>query len=326
MSRRFGIPHPWTFTIGLARSGIALATMATLAATPTDSLFRTLRGGAGAPSCEGVTSIGLFCLSGSGGRELATWLAVAILLVVASGWWPRFTAVPHWWITFSVFSGIAIPDGGDQLATVVTAALLPYCLLDPRRWHWSRDPVVTPAWRVAVAASALVAVKVQMSFLYFQAAVSKLPHPEWVDGTAIYYYLSAPNLGAPGWMDWALDAAYASGLVVALMTWVPLAIEMTLALTLLTRQAARLWVLAAGVMFHGAIALTMGLWTFSTIVISCLLIFTIPIGGELRFDRQRAHALWRRLRGGPQAPSTPATPPRKARPAREPVAAAPRGD
>jgi antimicrobial peptide system SdpB family protein len=301
------IPYPWTFTVGAARSGIALATLATLAATPTSSLFRPLRGMPDNPACEGLDAMALFCVSGSGGRELAKWLAVGLLLLTATGWRPRLTALPHWWVSFSMYQIIATPDGGDQLASVATLALIPYCLLHPGRWHWSREVVAVPAWRAASAASALVAIKVQMSFLYFQASVSKFSHPEWADGTALYYYLSAPNLGAASWLDWPLSIAFSSGLVVAMLTWVPLAIELALAVTLLTRRAARIWLLVLGTAFHGTIALTMGLWTFSTIMVCCLLVFTIPVGGELRPDR----AWWSRLRRRPGGEGTVAAAPER---------------
>lgn len=43
------------------------------------------------------------------------WCRVAALLVVASGWRPWFTALPHAYINYSVFAGIAIVDGGDQM-------------------------------------------------------------------------------------------------------------------------------------------------------------------------------------------------------------------
>jgi antimicrobial peptide system SdpB family protein len=313
------IPYPWTFTVGVARSGIALATAATLVTTPTSSLFRPLRGGSEAPDCEGIEAIGAFCVSGSGGRELAKWLAVAALLVVASGWRPQLTAVPHWWVTFSVYHGVATQDGGDQIASLVTIALIPYCLLHPGRWHWRRVVAPVSGRRSAVAASALVAIKVQMSFLYFQASVAKLSHQEWADGTAVYYYLSAPNLGVGSWLRWALDLTAGPGPLVALMTWVPLAIELTLALTLLTRRAARIWLLALGVSFHGAIAVGMGLWSFSAIMVCCLLILTIPIGSELRTNRRRPDRDRQRPRGA-AAERVHAAPATKRRPA--PVASA----
>jgi antimicrobial peptide system SdpB family protein len=282
---RIEVPYPWTVTVGLARTGIAAATLATLAATPTDSMFRPLRGPVDAPDCEGLAAIGLFCVSGSAGREVARWLAVAAMAVVASGWRPRLTAIPHWWLAFSVFHGLATPDGGDQIVSIVTLALIPHSLLDPRRWHWDRCTVDVSGRRAAVAASAIVAVKVQASFLYFQASVAKLSHPEWADGTAIYYYLTAPNLGADDWLRGPLSLAFAAGPVVAALTWTPLAIELALALTLLTRRGARMWLFVVGALFHGAIGLAMGLWSFSAIMVSVLLILTVPVGAELRRNR-----------------------------------------
>lgn len=52
-------------------------------------------------------SIGLACVLPVKNLELARWLAVAILLLVASGW-RRVTGVLHWWVSFSLHANTLV--------------------------------------------------------------------------------------------------------------------------------------------------------------------------------------------------------------------------
>src|SRR6202011_1493848 len=135
-ANRWSMTTPWTNVYGVARSVLALATASTLAFSATGTLFRPAVGLPPAPYCLGPGRISLFCLVPHDRLSLARWLGVAILLVVASGWRPRVTAIFHWWVAFSLFVSITIPDGGDQATAVITLLLLPVALTDPRRWHW----------------------------------------------------------------------------------------------------------------------------------------------------------------------------------------------
>lgn len=90
--------------------------------------------------------------------------------------------------------------------------------------------------------SGLVVARLQMSFLYFQAAIAKLPHAEWADGSAMYYWANDLSFGAPGWLHPVLGSVVSTPVGVAALTWGPILIEISHAATLLLPQRIR-WVL-----------------------------------------------------------------------------------
>src|SRR5437588_9408802 len=110
---------PWTNVYGVARTMLALATAATLITSSTETLFRPALGFPGVPACVGAGRFSFFCLIPREDLELAQAIAAAILLVVASGWRPRLTGVPHWWISYSFAVSATIPDGGDQVIQIL---------------------------------------------------------------------------------------------------------------------------------------------------------------------------------------------------------------
>ena len=87
-------------------------------------------------------SASLFCIGNSHEYlDARRWLAVAALLVVASGFRPRVTAIVHTWIVFSVSASVTFPDGGDAIALIVVLLITPMCLADPRPWQWARPEI-----------------------------------------------------------------------------------------------------------------------------------------------------------------------------------------
>lgn len=277
------IPLPWTNVYGLSRTLIALGTAATLAFSSTATLFRPVATVGDHPTCRGIDAAGAFCLVP---RAHIGWMQAAcvlVLLLVASGWRPRLTALPHAYIAFSVFTSISIGDGGDQAATVLTLLLVVPALGDRRRWHWQtaeESDTRRTAWALA-GTSALVVVRLQMSFIYFQAAVAKFPHAEWADGTGMWYWTNSLAFGASGWLQPLLRPFVSNPVGVAMITWVPLFIEISLAATLLLPQRVRWGLLAAGLGFHLCIAVMMGLWSFSMSMWGGLLLLCLPLGSSL---------------------------------------------
>ncbi|GGM76579.1 hypothetical protein GCM10012275_54130 [Longimycelium tulufanense] len=272
---------PWTNVYGLARSLIALGTLSTLLFTSTDSLFRPSYGIAGYPQCGGVASIGLFCVVPRDHLEWARLIAVLVLIVTAIGWRPRVTALPHWWITFSLQASATIPDGGDQISANIALLLLPVALTDSRRWHWdtpipaerARSRVL--AWSL-VAWSALFVIRLQVAGLYLQASMAKLGEAEWRDGTAFYYWSTDPLFGLPEWAAVLLSPVLRSSVGVILLTWGPIVVEFALFLGLVARRAVRPYLLAAGIALHASIALVLGLGSFALAMMGCLVLFLRP--------------------------------------------------
>lgn len=279
------MPLPWGSSYGLARTLIAVGTLLTLVFSDTESLFRPVRSMGEAPFCGGISGTGVFCVVPEGQLGSAQWACVAVLLVVASGWRPRWTGVPHWYVCFSVMNNIAIPDGGDQIAAILTLLLVPITLGDPRRWHWtplSSGATAPQGLVVGVAVCAAVAAKIQVAGVYLHSSLAKLAVPEWSDGTVLYYWIHNPSFGAP---PWAQDIAYAAvdtPAFVLLMTWVPLALEFALAISIVMSARARSWLLPMGIVFHVFIGATMGLWSFAFVMFGALVIMLTPIGNDSR--------------------------------------------
>ncbi|WP_078866506.1 sporulation-delaying protein SdpB family protein [Streptomyces sp. NRRL S-1448] len=281
------IPVPWTNVYGLARTLIALGTAATLALSSTATLFRPVATLGDYPTCKGISSAGAFCLVPEDHIGWVQWLCVSFLILTASGWRPQLTALPHAYINFSVFTGIAIGDGGDQLAANLSLLLVLTALGDRRKWHWdvaAEAPATSSTTRVwaLIGVTSLAVVRLQMCFVYFQASIAKLPHAEWADGSAMYYWMNDSAFGAPGWLRPLVEPLVSNPMGVAILTWVPLAIEISLAAALLLPQQIRWILLAAGVTFHLSIALIMGLWSFALSMWGGLVLLCMPLGGTIR--------------------------------------------
>jgi antimicrobial peptide system SdpB family protein len=275
--------NPWTNVYGLSRSIFALGTAVTLTVSEASTLFAPIPTFLDPPRCSGLAgNISLFCLVPIDRFELARRVALIVLLVVASGWRPRITGLPHWWISFSFVASTTVQDGGDQVAAIVTLFLIPWTLTDPRRWHWQRrsNAEATHPRRAIVVHAAHFVIRVQVAAVYIHSATSKLWVPEWVDGTAMYYFLQDPLVGLPGWMQSALLPAIRSPILAAALTWGALAIEFALALGLIAPRRWRRTLLVIGVLFHLSIATLMGVASFSVAMIAALILYLRPPENE----------------------------------------------
>lgn len=268
--------EPWTNVYGLSRTLLAGGTLLTLLCNDTATLFRPASGALDVPQCGGLHRLGAFCWVG-GQLEWARWAMALILLVVASGWRPRLTGALHWWICFSLNANAMIVDGGDQVAAVLTFLLLPVTLTDPRKWHWQAGAQTTDtgdAGRI-FARVGLAAIRVQVSAIYFHAAVAKLAVAEWANGTAVYYWLSDPLFGAAEWLRPMVSMVISSPAVV-LVTWGVLALELLLCAALLLDPRHWRALLISGLLLHAGIALLHGLVSFGFSMAAALVLYLRP--------------------------------------------------
>jgi antimicrobial peptide system SdpB family protein len=287
---------PWTNSYGLARSVLALASLLTLVFNPTSQVFRPASGIAESVFCQGLASISAYCLVQENQLEWVRGVSILLLACVVIGWQPRLTAIPHWWIAFSFYVSARAVDGGDQVTAVLTFLLVPVALLDPRSWHWSMQPSQVsqtsepgskhawlnigrqPLWVLLaklISFSALAVIRLQIAGIYFHAGTAKMKVEEWVDGTALYYWLSSPYMGAPAYLKPLLDPLLASSMV-ALLTWAVLALEIALAACLLLPQAVKSRLLVLGILFHLGILVMQGIASFALAMIAALILYLMP--------------------------------------------------
>jgi len=174
-------------------------------------------------------------------------------------------------------------DGGDQVAALLALLLVPISLTDSRRWHW--HPCF-PRY-VEVQGWSLLAIRMQCSVIYLQACLAKLSVPEWVDGTALYYWMRHPSFGPPEPLRALTDTIFLYGPPVAAVTWGTLVLEFCLGIACILPRAVRPPLLSLGITFHLVIACAMGLWSFAIAMWAVLLLLLHP--GDVSFRPTPAH-------------------------------------
>lgn len=279
--RSFIDVDPWTNVYGIARTILAVGSLCTLVFNSAPSLFRAGAGVESVPICQGILSFSLYCQVPRSDLWIVRWIAIAILVVVASGWRPRVTGILHWWVSFSFQGSSLLIDGGDQITAVLTFLLLPITLTDDRTWHWdkrtgSSDLSLTEPVKRLVARTSLVIIRVQVAVVYLHASVGKMAVDEWTDGTALYYWFTDPTFGMPGRLDPILMPLVSNGITVALMTWGVILFELLLFTALVMER--RWWstMLTLALLFHSGIAIIHGLPSFALAMFGALILFLRP--------------------------------------------------
>lgn len=268
--------NPWTNVYGVARSLLALSTLLTLLINDVHTFFRPAAGINSYPLCQ-KGDINLFCMVSADNLEIARWIAIIILIIVVSGWRPQITGVLHWFIAYSFQNSAIGLDGGEQVCTVLTLLLLPITLTDKRKWHWSiNEDVSNNVYIRLIALSAYVAIRIQVAIIYFHAGLAKLFKKEWIDGTAVYYYLEDTTFGLNAIQNELFHPVLSSAFVV-IPTWGTIILEFLLFSALFAPKKYWKPFLIGGFMLHFFIALMLGLISFSMIMFAALILFLRPI-------------------------------------------------
>ena len=281
--------RPWTNVYGLARSMLAAATLLTLLANPAGELFHPLLvDDPGIIDRRAIDGLSLFSLAHEH-LGLAKLVAVILLLLVVSGWRPRLTALPHWWISYSFAASASVIDGGDLVAATLSLLLLPVALTDRRPWHW-RGVGDGSVWASVAAQTGLLLVRFQVSVIYLFAAVLKIRNEEWSNGTALHYWWTHPKFGTWGPFRWLTDLIGPTRLVVP-VTWSVLVLELALAFALVAPVRLRNRLLPVAVLFHVGIALLHGLPTFALTMSAALVLYLRPVWRPFAMPELRRRAL-----------------------------------
>lgn len=258
----------------LAHSLLAAGTLLTLVANPVSTLLHFPGGGLPPEYCAGVLGLGAFCLFPDSGELVRVVLAIFCVPLLA-GIVPPVSGLFRLYSAFTLASNTNGVEGGDQLAVNLGAMLTLISVLQCRWWGWSRRaPSASESLAgVAVTVSPLAA-RLQIAFVYFEAAVVKLGNPLWSDGTALWYWPLNSGLGAAPPVTAVLQEILQYPSASAVATWGTMALELFLCGAILfagvrnprTRRAAFLISIA----FHLVIALLMGLVTFGIVMSAAL--------------------------------------------------------
>lgn len=270
--------EPRGLPLTAARTTLATAHLAILAANPDSALFVGTVEAPDGLRCEGLSAAALWCLTGptDAGMLLARTIAVVVLALVLSGYRPRWTCIPHWYVAFGLATSMPMANGGDRIAQLATMLLIPLCLGDDRRWQWSHPASpLAPTWRGSALAAQL-ALRGQLVVIYTYAAVSKLSDPAWRQGSAMYVIANDPRFGPPPLLPWP-DSYWVS----ATITWSAITVQLVIAVALLSGVRGRRVAFLLGTALHAAIALVLSLPVFSMVMIGALVAGCAPFAAEL---------------------------------------------
>jgi hypothetical protein len=213
---------------------------------------------------DGVPRVGW--ISSLLGLDPATSLHGLFLLYVMSlvgllvGWRTGCMTAIAWLTHLALMtSGRTAVYGVDALAHVT----LFYFLWLPVSAEASIDRL---AGRVSGAASwqarlGLRIMQLHLCVVYFAAGVLKAPGEDWQNGEAIWRALMCRDLAVYDF-SWLAEVPY----LVWATTWATLVVEIGYAFFVWPRRTRTLWVLAV-IGLHLGIAVTMGLWSFSGVMI-----------------------------------------------------------
>ncbi|EID16351.1 Vitamin K-dependent gamma-carboxylase [Mycobacterium xenopi RIVM700367] len=121
-----------------------------------------------------------------------------------------------------------------------------------------------PQWPVRL-------MQLQLSLIYLASVLSKINGSAWPQGTAVSYALRLQDMLLVRAPDWLTNSA----LLMNIATWGSLGVELSLAILVWNRRL-RPWVLAAGVVMHTLIMITIAVGFFTLAMFVLYLAFVPP--------------------------------------------------
>jgi hypothetical protein len=214
---------------------------------------------------------GVFAIWTSDQALLIGWILLLVFSVALMvGWHSRLAALAVFVLILSFeHRNLWVFNAGDTAIRIEALFLaISPCgaalSLDQRRGtgkFWSAQQ--RPHWPVRL-------MQVQLSLIYLAAAQAKLNGNAWPQGTAVSYALRLPDmvlLPLPQWFT-------TSALLMNVVTWGTLAVELSVGILVWNRRL-RPWVLAAGVVMHTTVMITIAVGFF-TLALFVLYLAFVP--------------------------------------------------
>lgn len=271
----------WTNWLGLSRTLMALALSLTLILNSDITLFYSGIQNENFPKFD---HLGINIYTWFGNLETSMIVSLILLIPVIIGIYPRYTCIIHWLVTYSFNVTSIATDGGDQVASIITLLLIPICLLDNRKWHWSTTKQDKGFIAKSIATFTYLILTIQISIIYFFASVGKFKVEEWANGSAIYYWLTQPLFGVTSFYRPIIDLILQNTFLTAFLNWSIIFLELTISLSIFTKSVyykTKLFIVSIG--FHFFILLLLGIASFSLIMTSCLIILLISKNNNYGF-------------------------------------------
>jgi hypothetical protein len=183
---------------------------------------------------------------------------IVALHLLLFGWHTRAAAIAAWLLHLSLkTSGNASAYGVFEFTTIA----LFYCAIFPVAAAWSIDARSGTEKPSASARLALRVLQIHLCIVYLSSGLEKLSGVQWRNGEAMWRAIMRPS-----WEPFDLSWLAFHPSVALLGCWATLAIEIGYAF-LVWPRATRRWCLLATIGMHCGIAVILGLWSFSALMI-----------------------------------------------------------
>lgn len=196
-----------------------------------------------------------------------------VLLLVILGLYPRYTAIPHAWTSYSLFHTFAIIEGGDQLCYMLCILIIPILLFDNRKSHWKSEVIYSSPKSAFFLNIILMIIKIQISFVYLQAFLDKCYIKEWYNGTAVYYWLNHNMFGLQGNLQIFTNSVFSNKYITSTVTWTVLLTELFIAYVLVGGKEVKRVAFYLGILLHALFFVFLGLPTFMLSMYSALILY-----------------------------------------------------
>lgn len=272
--------NPLALNVQIGRTIIAVSQLLTLTLTSWPNLTTDVAGRDATVYCAGLRRASVFCLGSDTPHVAGWWIGLFITLLVIGGIYPRLVAFLHAWLAMSMNISLSLPDGGEAVAVFATILLIPVAFADRRVCAWVRRAAkISPHLR-AVSYAASIALCIQLAGIYLESGLAKLAVSDWVSGNALYYVLRDPYFGASGALGSILRWITDQPVGTAVLTWGTPVIECGIAIFFLAPSRNKPYALAGVIILHLGIAVVLGLWSFSLVMIGAATVAIYALRSE----------------------------------------------
>ena len=216
-----------------------------------------------------------FFLLGPSHLNLTRLIAVAVLMLIITGYYIQVTSILHCWITASFVLIRSAYLGGDGTNALLTLLLIPVCLFDKRKNHWDTYHPENNNFYL-IQNMFLFFIKIQVAFIYANSVFRKLHVQEWRDGTVIYYWFNHNFFGLNAPFSDVLKPLFEHLPFSVSIAWGTLLFEALLSAGFLFPGKMKWVLLKWGILFHFLILLIHGFALLFFAMSAALFLYLYP--------------------------------------------------
>lgn len=209
--------------------------------------------------------------------KILVFIAFIVFCLVISGYYPRYTCIPHAIFTYGLFKTFVILEGGDQIASNLTILLIPLLIFDRRKNSWCESYECNLPLQLYIINTFYWLILIQVCYLYFNASVGKYVVNEWSNGTAMYYWLNHNMFGIPENLTPFFNYFLSNKYICSYATYSILILELIISFSILANSTYKQIAFLCGVILHFGIFVLLGLPTFMLSMYGALVLFTFNL-------------------------------------------------